>query len=112
MSNNRQLIKAIGATTPDERCLIPIRYKALFGKELVDVMKSECGSKDFGTAVQFLAVDPVTAECMMINAACKGAGTDELLLGTLICGRTNAEMDILKVRKSLSYECIPRTIHF
>jgi hypothetical protein len=65
----------------------------------VDVMKSECGNKDFGTAVQFLAVDPVTAECMMINAACKGAGTDELLLGTLICGRTNEEMNILKVRK-------------
>lgn len=61
-------------------------------------MKSECGNKDFGTAVQFLAVDPVTAECMMINTACKGAGTDELLLGTLICGRTNEEMDILKVR--------------
>jgi Annexin len=100
---NRQLIKAIGATTPDERCLVPIRYKALFGKELVDVMKSECGNKDFGTALQFLAVDPVTAECMMINAACKGAGTDELLLGTLICGRTNEEMDILKVRRSFGY---------
>jgi annexin A13 len=98
MHKFRQLIKAIGATTPDERCLLPIRYKALFGKELVDVMKSECGNKDFGTAVQFLAVDPVTAECMMINAACKGVGTDELLLGTLICGRTNEEMDILKVR--------------
>jgi hypothetical protein len=97
----RQLIKAIGATTPDERCLIPGRYKALFGKTLVDVMRSECGKKDFGTAVQFLAVDPVEAECMMIDKACKGAGTDELLLSTLICGRTNKEMDILKVSRLL-----------
>jgi hypothetical protein len=64
----------------------------------VDVMKSECGNKDFGTAVQFLSVDPVAAECMMIQTACKGAGTDELLLGTLICGRTNQEMELLKVR--------------
>jgi hypothetical protein len=93
----RQLIKAIGATSPDERCLIPARYKTLFGKKLLDVMKSECGKKDFGTAIQFLAVDPVEAECMMINKACKGAGTDELLLSTIICGRTNKEMDILKV---------------
>jgi hypothetical protein len=96
--SRRQLIKAIGATSPDERCLIPARYKTLFGKKLLDVMKSECGKKDFGTAIQFLAVDPVEAECMMIDKACKGAGTDELLLATIICGRTNKEMDMLKVR--------------
>lgn len=95
-TDEKQLIKAIGATTPEERCLLPIRYKALYGKDLLAVMKSECGSKDFGTAVQFLAVDPVTAECMMIDTACKGVGTDELLLGSLICGRTNKEMDLLK----------------
>ena len=103
---NRQLIKAIGATTPDERCLLPLRYKALFGKTLVDVMRSECGKKDFGTAVQFLAVDPVEAECMIIDKACKGAGTDELLLATLICGRTNKEMDILKVRCCQFFQCL------
>ena len=69
----------------------------MFGKSLLDVMKSECGNKDFGTAVQFLAVDPVEAECMMIDKACKGMGTDELLLSTIICGRTNKEMELLKV---------------
>jgi hypothetical protein len=98
MYRNRRLLKAMGGMTMEERCMVPIRYKELYKKKLVDVMKSECGNKDFGTALQFLAVNPVEAECMMIDKACKGLGTDELLLSTIICGRTNKEMELLKVR--------------
>lgn len=83
--------------TPEQRCQVPIRYKQLQGKVLVDVIKSECGNKDFGTVLQLLAVDPVSAECAVIDKACKGAGTDELLVFTIICGRSNKEIDILKV---------------
>ena len=68
----------------------------LFGKELLAVVKSECGNKDFGTALQFLSVNPCEAECLMIDKATKGVGTDELLLITIICGRTNSEMELLK----------------
>ena len=80
----------------ETRCKVTIRYKEMFDKELKDVMKSECGNRDFGTALQFLAVDPVSAECAMIQKACKGAGTNEGLLYPVICGRTNKEMEILK----------------
>jgi hypothetical protein len=95
---HRRLLQAMGAMTPEQRCKVPIRYKKLHGKNLRDVMKSECGNRDFGTALQFLAVNPVETECLMIDKACKGAGTDELLLFTIICGRTNKEMELLKVR--------------
>lgn len=78
--------------------MIPIRYKQLFGKSLLEVIDAECNNKPFGIALEFLSVDPVEAECLMIDKACKGAGTDELLLCTIICGRTNKEMDLLKVR--------------
>jgi hypothetical protein len=61
-------------------------------------MKSECGSRDFGTALQFLAVDPVHAECLMIEEACQGIGTYEMLLFSIICGRSNREIELLKVR--------------
>ena len=87
----------MGGMTPKERCMVPIRYKELYKKKLVDVVMSECGSKDFGTALQFLAVNPPEAECMMIDKACKGVGTDEYLLCTVISGRTNVEMELLKV---------------
>jgi Annexin len=89
-------LKALGSQSPETRCKVPLRYKELFGKELKDVMKTECGSKDFGLALQFLAQNPVAAECDMIMSACKGLGTKEKLLGTIICGRSNAEMTLLK----------------
>ncbi len=70
----------------------------MYDKDLVEVMKSECGSRDFGTALQFLAVSPVEAECLMIDKACTGVGTNETLLYSILCGRTNVEMELLKVR--------------
>jgi hypothetical protein len=59
-------------------------------------MKSECGKGDFGTALQFLVVPSDEAECDMMKKACKGLGTDELILHLIVCGRTNKEIQILK----------------
>lgn len=101
----RRLLKALGGMNMEQRCMVPIRYKELFKKNLLDVIKSECGNRDFGTAAQFLAVDPVHAECLILDKACKGIGTDELLLSTIICGRTNVEMELLKVSDFLRDLC-------
>eukprot|EP00527_Entomoneis_sp_CCMP2396_P009148 CAMPEP_0198137210 /NCGR_PEP_ID=MMETSP1443-20131203/739_1 /TAXON_ID=186043 /ORGANISM="Entomoneis sp., Strain CCMP2396" /LENGTH=323 /DNA_ID=CAMNT_0043798569 /DNA_START=41 /DNA_END=1012 /DNA_ORIENTATION=+ len=95
-TDESRLLKAVGGLTPDTRCKVPIRYKALFDKELKKVIKSECGSRDFGKALQYLAVTPDEAECDMIEEACKGGGTNTRLLSTIIVGRTNVEMEILK----------------
>jgi hypothetical protein len=92
--HRRRLLKAMGSQSAENRCKVPLRYKEIHGKELKAVIKSECGSRDFGTALQFLAVDPVHAECDMVDKACKGSG---LLLFSIICGRSNKEIDILKV---------------
>ena len=96
----------MGRLTPEQRCMVPIRYKHMYEKDLKDVMRSECGKRDFGTALQLLAVDPLEADCMIIDKACKGAGTDELLLFTVVCGRSNKEMELLKVscRTALTLE--------
>ena len=91
-----RLIKALAYRTPEQRFQIPIRYKEIHGKELKDVMRSECGSRDFGTALQFLALPSHESECEMIVKACKGFGTNELLLYPIICGRSNKEIQILK----------------
>lgn len=90
------MIKELGRCSPEDRCKVALRYKEVHGKELKAVMKSECGKKEFGTALQFLAVPPDEAECDMIKKASKGVGTDEVLLYTIICGRSNKEMEILK----------------
>jgi len=84
--------------TPEQRCKVPTKYKQKYGKELKDVIRSECGKKAFGQALQYLAVEPDAAECYMLKDACKGMGTNEKLLVSIICGRTNEEMDHLKKR--------------
>lgn len=92
------LLKALGGCTPESRCVIPARYYQLFGKNLVDVVESECGNRVFGKALQYFAVDPVQAECNMLEEACKGFGTNEIFLFSIISGRFNEEIAILKVR--------------
>ena len=87
----------MGSMSPETRSKVAIKYKQMFNKELKDVLKSECGKKDFGTALQFLAQSPDAAEAGMIYKACSGVGTNELLLTTILCGRSNKEMILLKV---------------
>jgi hypothetical protein len=87
----------MGSMSAETRCMVAIKYKQMFEKELKDVMKSECGKKDFGTALQFLAQPPDAAEAGMIHRACSGIGTNEFLLATILCGRSNKEMILLKV---------------
>ena len=68
----------------------------MYGQSLKDLMASECGKGDFGTALQFLAVPPDEADCDIIHKACKGLGTDKLLLYPTVVGRSNRDMMALK----------------
>jgi Annexin len=95
-TNEKRLLKALGSQSAEHRCMVPIRYENLFGKNLKDTMKSECGKKPFGTVLQLLAVNPVEAECDMIDRACQGLGTNEVLLFTMLGGRSDKEMELLK----------------
>ena len=96
-TTNRRLLKALGGCNGDMRSKVPGRYFQMYHKDLLSLMKSECGSRHFGTALQYLAVDPVHAECLMIEDACKGFGTNEIFLFSIICGRSNKDIELLKV---------------
>lgn len=71
-TDESKLLHAMGSQTPEQRCKVHICYKKKYGKELKAVVKSECGKKAFGQALQYLAVAPDMAECQMIKDACKG----------------------------------------
>ena len=70
--STRALVHALGSQTPTERCYVAKRYSELYEKQLVDVIKSECGRKPFSLALQYLSVPPDVAECHMIHDACDG----------------------------------------
>ena len=87
----------MGSQTAETRCKVPIRYEQLFGEKLQDVIEKELREgKPLGQALVFLSVDPLSAECMMIKKAIAGVGTKEFFLLTLLAGRSNKEMDLLK----------------
>mmetsp|Transcript_9209 Transcript_9209/g.13877 ORF Transcript_9209/g.13877 Transcript_9209/m.13877 type:complete len:335 (+) Transcript_9209:161-1165(+) len=89
------LIATIGSKNTVERSLIAYRYQEKYGKELKELMKKE-NSGDFGFLTQLLSLPAPDADAMIIRKATKGLGTDEKLLYTVICGRSNDEIDILK----------------
>lgn len=96
-TSEKRLIEAIGNTTGMERKCIALRYEELYeGANLRKLMKSECGSGNFGEALQYLALGPVEAECRMLKKAVDGVGTNELMLYSILCGRSNADMELLK----------------
>ena len=95
-TSEKNLIKALGNTSAQERKLISIRYEEMYEKELRKLMKKECGDNPFGEALQFLALGPVEAECRMLKEAVDGLGSNELLMYSILCGRSNSDMELLK----------------
>lgn len=95
-TNEDALVQALGMTSGEERFHISLKFKDMYDKELKDLMKAECGKGDFGLALQYLALSPVASECAMIKKACSGVGTNEKLLYSIICGRSNEDMELLK----------------
>jgi len=89
------LIETLGSTTPEDRLKITLRYQDLYDKSLRSVMKSEAGG-DFGKALKYLSLNPVEAECKMIKDACKGIGSHKKILFSILCGRSNRDMELLK----------------
>lgn len=92
-----KLIEVLGSKSPTQRFIIANRYPELYdGKELDDVMKSECGKGDFGFALRLLAMKSDDAEVKLVRECTHGIGTKDHILYTIICGRSNAEIDHLK----------------
>ncbi|KAK1935367.1 Annexin A13 [Phytophthora citrophthora] len=94
-TDENALIAALGARTADQRYLISVRYRQLFGKELKKVLKGET-SGDFGRLLQLIARPLPEVEAAIIRKATKGLGTKETMLYPIIMGRTNVELAILR----------------
>ena len=68
----------------------------MYSKDLHELLKKEFANNDFGKAIQCLALRPDRAEALMIQFATKGIGASTNIIWSIICGRTNAEIDILQ----------------
>mmetsp|Transcript_39246 Transcript_39246/g.57731 ORF Transcript_39246/g.57731 Transcript_39246/m.57731 type:complete len:331 (-) Transcript_39246:219-1211(-) len=98
------VVSAFTSKTQDQRYNISLRYPEMYDKELKDLMKSEMGSGDLGLALQYLALPPHEAEAAMIKKACSGVGTKENILWSILCGRSDAEMTLIRQTFFEQYE--------
>lgn len=103
-ANKNKVVKILATRDATERTQIAARYKELNdGKTLVQLMKKEF-SGDFGDALELLALPPDQAECAMIHKATKGIGCNVSVIWSILCGRTNKEIQHLKKTYFQMYE--------
>ncbi|KAL9189749.1 hypothetical protein ACHAXT_009424 [Thalassiosira profunda] len=94
-TDEQLLIDVLGSKATIERSLIAYRYKEMYGVELKELMKKE-NTGDFSFLLQLLSLPALDAEAKIVRKATKGAGTDERLLLSVLCGRSNEELQLLK----------------
>jgi len=108
-ANRQRVIDALATQDPTRRAMISARYMEMYSddhrrfRHMADLMTKEF-SGDFGTALEFLALPPHKAECKMIRKATKGIGASVNIVWSIICGRTNEEMEMLKKTYFQMYE--------
>lgn len=94
-ANKQKVIDALATQDAPTRTQMYVRYKELYQQDLAQLMDKEF-SGNFGVALEFLALPPHYAECAMIRHACKGIGSNANIVWSIVCGRTNEEIELLK----------------
>ncbi|KAG3252381.1 hypothetical protein PI124_g3018 [Phytophthora idaei] len=94
-TDDKALVKLIGPLSPNDRSLVSLRYKELHGQSLRELVKSET-SGNFGYLLQLISFPLHQAEAYILFHAMKGAGTSDHLLYSVLMGRSNEEIDLLK----------------
>ncbi|XP_037357911.1 annexin A13 isoform X2 [Talpa occidentalis] len=89
------IIEILSSRTSDERQQIKQKYKAAYGKDLEEVLKSELSGNFEKTALALLD-RPSEYDARRLQKAMKGIGTDEAVLIEVLCTRTNKEIIAIK----------------
>jgi len=90
-----QVIAAIATKDGTERWKLTKRYKELFNQDLDALMKKEFQG-DFKYAMTVLTMPLDEAECYMLKKATDGIGCKVNIIYSILCGRTNDELDRIK----------------
>lgn len=89
------IIEILSSRTSNERQQIKQKYKATYGKDLEEVLKSELSGNFEKTALALLD-RPSEYDARQLQKAMKGLGTDEAVLIEVLCTRTNQEIIAIK----------------
>uniref|UniRef100_A0A674PE36 Annexin n=1 Tax=Takifugu rubripes TaxID=31033 RepID=A0A674PE36_TAKRU len=97
------ILQLLTARSNVQRQEIKAAYKTLFGKDLVDNLKSELGGK-FETLIVGLMTPPIMYDAKSLHDAIKGAGTDEKVLVEILASRTPEVVNAIKAAYKKEYD--------
>jgi len=94
-ANAKKVIDCVANKDANERWKLSRRYKELYGKSLDELIKKEFKG-DFKFGMTCLAMPLDEAECYMIKKATDGIGANAHVVYSILCGRTNDEINRIK----------------
>lgn len=89
------IVKVLTSHDNAQRQEIEATFKTMYGKDLIDDLKSETGG-NLEDVVMAVMAPPRIYDARCLRAAMKGAGTDEAVLIEILCTKSNSEVDEIK----------------
>jgi len=93
--NNQAITHILGNRTANQRHEIETAYKNLYGKDLIEDLKSELGGNFERLVIALMHTWPQHC-ARVIKKACKGVGTDEQILIDILCTANNCEIKLIR----------------
>jgi len=113
-TDEQQLIDILANRSNAQRVEVRLRYKTMFGKDLMNDLKSEL-SGNLEETLLALMEPSVLFDAKCLRRAMRGAGTDEETLIDILCSRSNAELNRIKeeyrtyYKRDLEKDCVSET---
>lgn len=113
-TDENQLISILAERSNAQRVEVRLRYKTMFGKDLMNDLKSEL-SGNLEECLLALMEPSVLYDAKCLRRAMRGAGTDEETLIDILCSRSNAEIQKIKeeyktyYKRDLEKDCVSET---
>lgn len=94
-TDEKAIIAGLTDVSNEQRQVLKAAYKQMYGRDLVDDLKSELGGK-LEKVILALMTPSVFYDARELRAAMKGAGTDEGCLIEILASRSNSEIARIK----------------
>jgi len=101
-TDEKAIINVLVYRSNAQRQEIKLKFKSLYGKDLIRELKSEL-SGHFEQVVLALLMTPAEYDAHELRKSVKGVGTDEEVLIEILCTRTNEEINDLKQQYKHDY---------
>eukprot|EP00049_Salpingoeca_infusionum_P007217 m.117312 g.117312 ORF g.117312 m.117312 type:complete len:314 (-) comp13626_c0_seq3:222-1163(-) len=101
-TDEKSIIAALTSISAEQRQEVKATFKTMYGRDLIDDLKSELGGNMEDVTVQ-LMMGPSEHMAYSLRSAMKGAGTDESVLVEVLASATNAEVIAAREKYSELY---------